>query len=524
MKHIARTLSISICALLLAAAASFLPSQESQAGKRALSLRECLVQALANNLSLTVEAFNPAIEDAAVAEAKEEFLPEFGASLYKNRSTSLGTWGIEGTSYPYRYGYYDFTLSQKLATGTTIVLSVVNSSVNTGQKYTTINPSYEGTLQLTITQSLLKNFGPKANKAAAYQAERQKEIATAVLKAKTLEVIYETEQAYWNLYSALENLKVQESSLSQSREVLKRAREGERIGNQSALDVLTAETSVAGWEDGVVSARLLVEQSESTLRKILNLPPVSLDSIERPALTDAPSVEKIETTYDEALAAALVHRPEIVEAEKKISIAASQAGYAANQVLPQLDLTFSGWSEGQSGIKYVYENDDPINGALLYTEVGSRWDAFKQALKGKYKSWYVELDLTLPLASIFSRAGLRQARLEHQQSLAALETEKQTAAFEVAGALKELRNAEMRIRSATASRVLQEKHLAAQLQRYQLGLVDIQWLFTYQGQLASARKSEIQAAIDYRLAAARLEQVTGTTLEKKGLKFRDYEF
>jgi len=522
MKHIARTLFL--CALLFAAAASFLPSQQGLAEKRALSLRECLVQALANNLSLTVEAFNPAIEDAAAAEAREEFLPEFGASFIRQKYMSLGVWGLQGTSYPYRYSYYDFSLSQKIATGTTLALSVENFSSTTGQKYTIINPSYEGTLRMIVTQPLLKGFGPKANRAAAYQAERQKEIATAVLKAKALEVVYDAEQAYWNLYSALENLKVQESSLAQSREVLKRAREGERIGNQSALDVLTAETSAAGWEDGVVSSRLLVEKSESALRKILNLPPAAPDSVERPALSDAPSVEKIETNYDEALAAALVHRPEIVEAEKQISIAASRAGYAANQVLPQLDLKFSGWSQGQSGIKYLYENDDPINGAPLGQIVGSRWDAFKQALKGTYKSWYVALDLTVPLASIFSRAGLRQARLQQQQSLAALETEKQTAAFEVAGALKELRNAEIRIQSTTASRVLQEKHLAAQLQRYQLGLVDIQWLFEYQRQLASARESEIQAAINYRLAAARLEQATGTTLEKKGLTFRDYAF
>jgi outer membrane protein TolC len=503
---------------------AFLPSQEKNTEKQALSLKDCIVQALANNLSLSVEAFNPDIRDAAVAAAREQFLPQFGASYSKQNLTSLGVWGLQGTSFPYRFNDYSFTLSQRVVMGTTAVLDVGNSSSTTGQKYSVINPSYNGTIQLTLTQPLLKGFGPKVNRAATYQAERQKEIATAALKARVLQTLFDTEQAYWNLYDDLENMKVQQSSLDQSREVLKRAKEGERIGNQSAIDVLNAETAVAGWEDALVSARLRADQSESSLRKLLNLLPVAPGSTERLTLSDKPALEKVEITYDQALAAALVHRPEITQAEKQIAINTSQVGYWKNQLLPQLDLTLNGWSQGQSGIKYLYQDDNPLTGIIVGTIVGSRWDAFKQALKGTYKSWTAFINLTIPLADVFSRASLTQARLQKDQSLADLESQKQTVAFDVAETLKQLRNAELRIQSSATSRALQEKRLAAELQRYQLGLVDSRWLFDYQRQLAAARTSEVQAVIDYRIAAARLERAMGTTLETKGLKFRDYQF
>jgi outer membrane protein len=522
MKHIAK--ASFVCAILLSMGLSFLPSQEKITATRALSLKDCIAQALANNLSLSIEAFNPDIQDAAVAAAREQFLPQFGASYAKQNLTSLGVWGLQGTSYPFKLSHYSFALSQKIALGTTAVLDVGNSSSTTGQKYSVINPSYNGTIQLTITQPLLKGFGAKVNRATTYQAERQKEIATSALKARVLQTLYDTEQAYWDLYNDLENMKVQQSSLEQSREVLKRAKEGERIGNQSAIDVLNAETAAAGWEDALVSARLRADLSESILRKILNLPPVAPDSTERLALSDAPAVEKVGITYDQALAAALVHRPEIVQADKQIAIDTSQVDYWANQVLPQLDLSLNGWSQGQSGVKFIYENGDPINGRLINTIVGSRWDAFRQALKGTYTSWSAQLNLTIPLADVFSRAGLTQARIQKDQSLAALESQKQTVAFDVAETLKQLRNAEQRIRSTSAARALQEKRLAAELQRYQLGLADSRWLFDYQRQLAAARTSEVQAVIDYRIAAARLELVMGTTLETMGLKFRDYRF
>jgi outer membrane protein TolC len=513
-----------LSAILLLTSLSFLPSQEKIAEKRTFSLQDCIAGALANNLSLSIEAFNPDIQDAAVAAAREQFLPQFGVSYSKQNMTSLGVWGLQGTSYPFRMSDYSFSLTQRVVTGTTASLAVGNSSSSTGQKYSVINPSYNGSVVLTLTQPLLKGFGPKVNRATTYQAERQKEVATAALKARVLQTLFDTEQAYWNLYNDLENIKVQQASLEQSREVLKRAKEGERIGNQSAIDVLNAETAAAGWEDALVSARLRADQSESVLRKLLNLPPVAPDSIERLSLSDNPAAERIEITYDQALASALVHRPEIIQAEKQIAIDVSQVGYWTNQLLPQLDLTLRGWSQGQSGIKYIYENGDPINGQLIDTIVGSRWEAFKQALKGTYTSWSADVSLTVPLADVFSRANLTQAKLRKEQSLADLEAQKQTVAFDVAETLKQLRNAELRIRSSAAARALQEKRLAAELQRYQLGLADSRWLFDYQRQLAAARTSEVQAVIDYRIAAARLERVMGTTLERKGLKFRDYEF
>jgi outer membrane protein len=518
------TKAFCLPALLLYLALSIWPAQDNKTLKP-LSLRECIVQALANNLALSVEAFNPGIQSAAVSLTKEPFLPQLTADYSKQNQTSLGVWGLQGTSYPYTQNENSFTLSQKFATGTTALLNLFNWSSTTGQKYVEINPQYYTYVQLQLTQPLLKGFGPKVNMAPTYQAERQKEIATVMLKAKVLQTIYDVEQTYWTLYYDLENLKVQESSLEQSRELLKRAKEGERVGNQSAIDVLNAETDVASWEDALVSARLQVDNDEATLRKVLNLPPAALNSTERLILSDKPATERIDITYDQALAAALVHRPEIVQAEKQIAISASQVSYARNQLLPQFDLTLRGWSPGQSGVKFIFQDDNPLTGIIIGKIVGSRWDAFKQALRGTYKSWMADLSLTIPMADIFSRAALTQAKLVQGQNLATLEAQKQSVAFDVSEILKQVRNAELRIQSSAVYRALQEKQLASEMQRYQLGLLGgSQWLFEYQRRLAAAKASEVRALIDYRIAAARLEQVMGTTLERKGLKFRDYVF
>lgn len=499
-------------------------SQEQKAGKLSLTLKECIASALANNLDLSIEAFNPDINDASISASKEQFMPEFSLSYFNQKQTILGGWGVEGTSYPYKFDSYSFDLTQKVITGGSATLSFTNSMIDTGRAFQVINPSYNSEFRLRLAQPLLKGFGPKANRYNTVQAINQKDISVSALKAKLIQTIYDVEQAYWNLYSAIENLKVQESSLEQSREILRRNREAARVGAKSAVEVLNSEVEVARNEDYVVSYRMQVEQDEANLKKILNLPSEAAISARSLIPSDKPVIEKKQITYEEALQAALEQRPEIVQAERQLESNANDISYNKNQLLPQLDLMFNMWSPGQSGIKYLYQDNNPFTGILVGKVEGSRVDALNEALKTTYKNWSVNLTLNVPLGNFFSRATLTRAKIEQKQSLTQLEKQKQFIAYEVAQAIKELQNSERKIKTSEASRELQEKRLAAEMQRYQLGLGTIEWLLSYQSQLTNAKIQEIQALIDYKMAVANLERVMGTTLKSKGLKFRSYEF
>jgi outer membrane protein len=114
--------------------------------------------------------------------------------------------------------------------------------------------------------------------------------------------------------------------------------------------------------------------------------------------------------------------------------------------------------------------------------------------------------------------------MDRDQARLRLERQKQTITFEIADAVKTLQNAERKIESSRAARELQEKRVAAETQRFQLGLVGSEWLLTYQQQLTNARTSEIGALVAYKIAVAKLEKVMGTTIKSLGLKFRDYVF
>ena len=488
------------------------------------TLRDCITSALANNLDLSIEALNPDLGDAEIAATKEKYLPQFNLSYYKYDQTQPSSWGVEGTAIQTRYDNYSLTLSEQIVTGTRASLSFSNGMTNTSRSFTVVNPAYNSSFQFTLTQSLLKGFGPKVNRIPTVQAENRRDISVASLKSAILQTVYGVEEAYWSLVSALENRKVQENSLAQSQALLEKNREAVRIGSKSALEILNSEAEVAQYEDALVSARLNVEQTEARLKHLLNMPAGSAAEAGGIVPEDLPAVEKRAVAAEEALRTALAERPEMIQSGLEIANYDQSIAAYRNELLPQLDLTLSAWSPGQSGILSLYDNGNPLTGNLIGKIEGSRGEALKQALRMTYKNWSLRLDLTLPTANLFSRSSLTIAKMNRDQAELRLERQKQTIAYEIADAIKSLANAERKIESSRAARELQEKRVAAETQRVQLGLVGSEWLLSYQRQLTSARTSEISALVNYKIAVAKLEKAMGTTIKSMGLKFRDHVF
>ena len=63
----------------------------AQKKEKALSLEDCILKAMENNLNVAVEVLNPELADISVSLAKENFLPSltFGYSLQNTNSPSI---------------------------------------------------------------------------------------------------------------------------------------------------------------------------------------------------------------------------------------------------------------------------------------------------------------------------------------------------------------------------------------------------------------------------------------------------
>ena len=502
----------------------FLFAQEQKSEEIRLTLQECLEMALEKNLDISVKAFEPEIQEFSLRQAKEPFMPQLNLNYANYRYNQLSNWFIEGTQYETDTNDYEVGIEQKIITGGTFNLSLLNSTTDTTRKGMGINPSYSGRLTFSIDQPILKNFGPKINRKDIRKARNQIDISTYGLKSTIQQKIYDVEEAYWRLVSAIESLNVNESRLVYSQEQLKRTKEAARIGSKTATDVLDAETNVANWEDNIIRYRSQVQIAEDNLRSILNLSVDEAGTLPRIVPTDRPTVEKKETTFEEVLKTALEERPEIASKQKEIENSSIDVSYYRNQLLPELNMRFFLYYPGQSGDRIFYVNNDPINGEIDHILPGSRSDYLKDIFGFKYENWYLIFNLRVPLENVFSRASLAQAKLQKEQKLLEKEKLYKDIYNELVEVFKELKNNEMRLGTSARYRELMEKKLEAAEEKYRLGALSSDWLYNYQRELANARVSEIGAIIEYKLSVAKLDKLMGVSLRTKNLKFRDFDF
>jgi outer membrane protein TolC len=499
--------------------------QEKPAETIQLSLKDCIVKAMEDNLDIAVQAYDPAISDLSVRQAKEIYWPQVAIGYTNFNYNRLSNWAVEGTNYTTQNLNYSFSLSQQVFTGGNVNLNLYSASSDTTRALTLVNPSYTGQLELRLQQPILRGFG-SMNKSNIdiKKARNLSDISVMGLKSSLIQKVYDVEAAYWNLVYAIESLKVNEAILGQTNQRLNITKEAERIGVKSSLEVLSTETEVANYENRVISSRAQVETYQDRLKGILNFPAEGLISSKSLIPTDEPILEKLDLSFEDALKIAYTESPEMDKFMKEAENARLDVSYYKNQLLPQLDLEASLWFDGQSGDRLIYKDNDPYTGEIIDKIGGSRFDSIKDVFGFKYRNWSVRFNLTVPLDTLFSKAGLAKAKLEEEKKLKEIEKTQQEIYYTVLEAYKELQNREKEVASASRYRELAQKRLEAEEQRYNLGLVGNEWLFTYQREFANAKVSEIKSIVDYKISVAKLEMSLGVSLKKKDIAFRQFQF
>ena len=84
-----------------------------------------------------------------------------------------------------------------------------------------------------------------------------------------MQVVLQTEQAYWELAYAYNNLQVQLEAVEIGRQQDESNRRQEREGLLAPIDVVAAQTQLAGFELNAYSAQTVVTQAENALKLLI---------------------------------------------------------------------------------------------------------------------------------------------------------------------------------------------------------------------------------------------------------------
>jgi outer membrane protein TolC len=493
-------------------------------GVLSMSLDECIIKALKDNLGVAIQVLGPQISAEAVNQAQERYIPSLNlsASSRKTENAAFSYLDAPGDSSINRTQNFNFlNATQLLPTGGTLNLGLTGYRTTANTRGITINPRFGTTLSFQLNQPLLKSFGLKVNRREILIAGNNLGVSEESLKNTLMTTIYNVESAYWALVYSIENLDVRRQSLALAKDLLEKNQRSVEVGTLAPLEVLSAQAEVATREADLIDAETQIKRNEDQLKFLLHIAGDEEKGLTALVPKDKPTYVVREVSLEEALAAAIENRTELKIAQLGLQTDGLNLSYAKNQAMPDLNLSASYSSPGIDGTRIFYIGN-PLDNQIDHTEPGDIGGAISQTLKFTYPNWNVGLTLNLPLANFFSRAAVAQARLNLRQSMLDLENQKDQIYVEIKNAVRSVEANYKRIQAYTKARELAAQKLAAEEEKRRVGLSTNYVVLTYQRDLANARISELNSIVSYNVSIATLEKAMGTSLKSKNINLTDY--
>jgi outer membrane protein len=476
-----------------------------------LEIRDAIQRAVVNNLDIKVASFQPAIDEARVTEAETRFDPIVFASLELSRTDapaglSRASFGGPGQISDSLNATGRAGLRQALTSGGQVEISAQTQRAEDFGDSGSIN--YETTLQVQLTQPLLRDFGQDVNKARIVINRNNQVVSTLEFRRQVEESVADIERLYWQLAQAERDLQIQQELLQRTLDyalILWQRREQDA----SRVSISQANARVESRRATLVRARARVGDLSDQLKRLINDPNMPVGSSVQLSADSTAVVEQIIYDAKEQVDTALQYRLELEQQRLRIDNAAVTARVAKNNLLPQLDLVLRGGVNG-------------VDGDIL----GATWDASNFGIDDRFNyTGSVGLQLEVPIGNRGARAIETRTRLALMQSLNSYEATQTQVVQEVSQALREVDTTWQEMVRTRQSALAARDALEAIEVRERAGepltpnFVDLK--LNLLEALAIAASSEASAIANYNIALSTLERVKGTLLSYNSIVLQE---
>jgi outer membrane protein len=516
-----------ICLPTPADAAPVRTSPEASANVLPISLEHSVMLALENNMDIKVERLMPLIREEEVrGEAGVFFAPRMSFEAGTDRSMKPAGSVLAGAQVSdSRNLDVNTGVSMRSITGGVVSLDFRNKHFENNSVFQLYNPQYTSDLALTMTHSLLKNFGVSLNGIRIKVAQNNAEISKYQLKAMVTNLVVDVQQTYWDLVLAANDLATRRRALEVAQHLQKRTTALVARGRLPAIANLQAEAAVLEREIDVVAGENAFDDDQARLKALLNLDKVSAPAEYTLVPTDPPLLEPQTVSAKEGLKNALAKRPELFQARLDQENRMLGVKFARNQRLPEINFVGSIGLSGLSGtpssnpLTTITIGGVPVVSLLSEARgvgafEGGYEDNLGKLFSGDFFSYKVGLSVQIPLGNQTARSELAKARLELEKSKITLQTVEQKIALEVESVARGINSRLKAIEGTKALRRLAERKFDMAQKGLELGVSSVTDVLEAQKNLSLAQRDELKTIIEYNKSLVLWEKTTSTVLER----------
>jgi len=479
-----------------------------------LTLQQAIASCVQNNLGIQQARLEEAMSQSDIVKAEAVFDTVLFADGGYRRSNvpqpTLSLAGGGGGSFllnptaDQKIWNLESGFEQRFATGANMSVSARMQ----GQEFTdpqdriTPNPSYLNSVNLTLSQPLLRNFGTDVNLASLRIARNQDRRALQGVRQALLVAVVRTESLYWQVYVARQRL-VSSRWLLEVGERVRSLLDRRRAYDTSLAQYADAVAKVEDRRASVIRAERDLQRAVNELKRSMNDPRLPVGGAETVVTVDSPVDQALRYSTADAFATALAQNPLVASALLSIDDSSIGVDVADNGRLPQLDLQASG---------------------ALYGLAAGFGDSWQQLGDDDYIEWAVGATFRQPIGNRAAEADFRKARLARSRAVILYKSAVQSAVLDVRNALQDAAAAFRLIAQTRAQRLAAAENMRAlDIDEESIPQLTPEFLalkFFRQDGLAIAQLAEASALADYNVAIANLYAAMGTALERNRIELK----
>lgn len=487
-------------------------------GKLQLSLHDAVLLTLENNSAIQIQEAQVETAKFALLRTYQPFDPTLQSLDFVQRYSYPGFSEIQGT------GTFDqlshqgqLVYSQTFPTGTNIQAAFLGDRYSTSSLFYFVNPYWDTSLNLQITQPLLKNRSRFENRAPIVIARRNLQQSRATFESQVNDALFRMVGQYWNVVRARGTLEVVQQSLDEAQASYARDKRALELGALPPLDIYRSEAEVAARRVQVIQGEYQLQQAQDALRFTIGadqdnyVAALDLDLTENPEPIGELKVIDVGTALEEAMQ----KRPELEAAKRALEGDDVNVRLAQNHLLPDLSVSGFYQSSGVGGNQYSLTNPGQL------VSRGGLSTSLNQLFGFSFPGYGATLSLNLPLRNRAAQADLGTALATRHRNLYSQQQAREQVTLDVNTAVHLLEEAKLTLAAGKTALDLAEKTLAADQRKYELGSETIFFLLDSQTRVATARANLLQAQTDYQNAVANVDYATGNMLEAYRVQIAD---
>ena len=492
--------------LFLAASLAVVSAQTNAPAVRAMSLSDCLNEALRHNFDVQVERYEPAKALLNLNAAYAGYDPTFSLSGTHSHNNLGFETGVYGTFPNISDGNtFSSGLTGSLPWGMTYGLTG-NVSENYGLSYPSSvlssgnYDSSSGRVGVNGRQPLLKNFWIDGTRLLISAAKNNLKLSEQGLRQQLITTVTAVENAYYGLIYARENLKVQQQALALAEKQLADDKSRVNIGTVAAAGgtIEQDEAQVAQNHANLIAAQFTLATDENALKNLIT---DNYREWHDTAIEPAATLEAVRQLFDvqDSWGKGMTLRPDLAQAKVNVEQQGIQLKYDRNQLFPQLDLT----------------------GSYGYNGAGREFnEALGQYATANRPYYTYGAEFSIPLSSTKARNSIKANKAAEQQLLLKLKQLEQNVMVQIDNGVKQAQAAWESVDATQKARTYAEAALKAEQGKYAVGKSTTFTVLQLQNNLTAARSQEIRSLANYNKALANLAQQEGSTLERRKVDLR----